>query len=128
MEPTDLPVVPYESSGPTTTSYASPAPTGTRNDCDTYREYIVVNATDLTDATSVSEAEQFETKLNSCATVADFYGVAVADLVEWNPTLTNSDNCTLLEGFRYCVQLGDPEEGGCIRYHLQKKTNGANES
>lgn len=77
------------------TSPAPPAPyaNGTRLDCTLYATAPVLTNSSSNATTLV------------CQDVADLYGIALADLVGWNPSLNASDPCTMAEDTQYCVQL-----------------------
>lgn len=77
------------------TSPALPAPyaNGTRLDCTLYATAPVLTNSS-SNATTLA-----------CQDVADLYGIALADLVGWNPSLNASDPCTMAEDTQYCVQL-----------------------
>ncbi|PIG86000.1 hypothetical protein AARAC_011340, partial [Aspergillus arachidicola] len=43
--------------------------------------------------------------VNSCSSVADFYGITTDVLKEWNPILHDAEPCTLSRKYRYCVRV-----------------------
>ncbi|KAM7184015.1 hypothetical protein V8F33_013246 [Rhypophila sp. PSN 637] len=51
----------------------------------------------------------------SCKDFAEFYGISLSDLVEWNPSLATrvqSGDCTLFPGEQYCARRDNPSNGG----------------
>lgn len=79
---------------------ASPLASGTIRGCFSYRQYIPVDGADSENSVPV----------NQCSYLASAYGVEVADILTWNPSL-KADNCTLQTGYRYCVQKTQVAEG-----------------
>lgn len=101
---------------PATTTFAQPPPSttapivipsptlnprapGTIDGCATYQDYTP-SPSDI-DPISFPPAN-WTTVSNTCAYVAQQNGVAVQDLIAWNPSLTQ-ENCTLASGYSYCV-------------------------
>lgn len=58
-----------------------------------------------------------------CSDIARIYGVTIANLIEWNPTLEGSDeaSCQVSANYRYCVQRFRLEEEHATEYCLRKE-------
>lgn len=102
--------------GNTTISGIDPIATGTPATCYEYQEYISLNSTNAT--ILVTEAS-----INSCAWIAGSNEIDLDDFLSWNPSLAsqNSTDCTLLEGYRYCVALDSPSLSKSIPKTFGKK-------
>lgn len=77
-------------------NYVTPFANGTRADCDTYvTPPVLLSAEDRTFS-------------YTCADVASAYGIAVSDLLDWNPGINQTsgfdDPCELSGTEQYCVQ------------------------
>lgn len=72
-----------------------PLASGTASDCYAYRNYQTYD--DYTTANG-----SLDSTVNSCSYVASIYGVTVADLLKWNPSLSSS-SCALQSGNSYCA-------------------------
>ncbi|KAB5578705.1 hypothetical protein GE09DRAFT_1090733 [Coniochaeta sp. 2T2.1] len=60
-----------------------------------------------------------DASLNSCSYIAYAYGVALSDLLSWNPSLSkDATACALQRGFSYCVQKTETTtfvpDGNCV--------------
>ncbi|KAF1362404.1 hypothetical protein EJ07DRAFT_106910, partial [Lizonia empirigonia] len=66
---------------------------GTLNNCEAYENAF----------SSSLSSEMGVDNINSCDIWAGLTGVAVQDLIAWNPSLS-ADNCVLQEGQSYCIQ------------------------
>ncbi|KAF2460035.1 hypothetical protein BDY21DRAFT_419731 [Lineolata rhizophorae] len=97
---TDVPFIePNATWGPIATgsssSWVSPTPEptapGTISGCKLYAEYEEASNADI------------EASINTCRSVASFYGSTVELLLEWNPSLSE-DDCNLEKGSSYCVR------------------------
>jgi hypothetical protein len=101
--PTPSPATVFPKPTPTPTSAPPPIVTdpllpnaaGTLSDCEDYE-----NTFD-----SSLSSEMGVDHINSCDIWAALTGVAVQDLIAWNPSLSK-DNCVLQEGKSYCIQRG----------------------
>jgi LysM repeat protein len=78
-----------------TTHVPSPTAPGSRTDCLEYARYVTTGD------------KTMEKAINSCSTVAQYYGVTVDQLLEWNAIL-KPENCGLLPRYVYCAYV----EGG----------------
>jgi LysM repeat protein len=77
-----------------TTEAPSPTAPGSRTDCLRYANYF-----------STGDAA-VDTLVNSCASVARYNEVTVAQLLEWNKSL-KAASCALLPRYTYCVRVED---------------------
>jgi LysM repeat protein len=73
-----------------TTHTPSPTAPGSRKDCLYYAEYIKTGS-----ATT-------DNSVNSCRGVAQYYGVTVSQLIEWNTSL-KAASCVLSPRYAYCA-------------------------
>jgi hypothetical protein len=99
--PTPSPAAVFPKPTPTPTSAPPPIVTdplwsnaaGTLNDCEAYENAF----------SSSLSSEIGVDNINSCDIWAGLTGVAVQDLIAWNPSLS-ADHCVLQEGQSYCIQ------------------------
>lgn len=90
-----------------TSHIPSPTAPGSKTDCYHYAEYVKTgNAT-------------IDLSVNSCFNVARYYGVTVAQLLEWNQSL-KAASCALTPRYAYCVYVQGCRSLFCIlRFSIQ---------
>ncbi|KAK5796865.1 hypothetical protein VI817_006148 [Penicillium citrinum] len=102
---------------------AMPRASGTLSSskCDRYIEHVNAGSNEINKL------------VNSCSSIANFYGINVDDFVKWNPSL-DRDDCELSRGYSYCVSLKNavetptPTQSGidsnCTNFYKVVKDNG----
>lgn len=105
---------------PPTSTISVPIPTetlhprapGTIDSCETY-----VNAFDAAAEEERFGPQPWYDEMNECTTYAGIYGVTLADMREWNPSLSEDDEgCRFDPDYSYCVVKG--EQGSSQPAHL----------
>lgn len=96
----------------TTAKYTPPAKTqfprasGSRNDCLMYQNYR-----DMSKMRQIGTGFTF-IDLNICTSVARKWNIGVTKLLEWNPSLSKDNKCSLQPGLSYCVGFAEPTGTG----------------
>ncbi|KAJ5195956.1 hypothetical protein N7449_006435 [Penicillium cf. viridicatum] len=88
------------SAGPT---YTLSAASGTESDCVIYQDYYTNSSNGIANwGLRTDILESLDLDLNNCSYYSTLYGITVADIVEWNPSLSE-DNCEFQSGYSYCI-------------------------
>ena len=97
-----------------------PLAPGTLPDCFRYRNQFASRAS-LGNPSWVDPSIVFSIQ-NYCGWVTREYFISLDELIDWNPSLNNYNDCELQPGYSYCVVKTEPPDG-CkyIWYGMMKR-------